>query len=277
MDPEILFFGKGYKERVNDKADWGRAATSKNVLTAVPLHKWAIVYLDKNDAIVRSFCKSMTQQGPRMGLQIALPRCIKLPNDRTETYLKEIRNIIDPSVQLVMTIFPQMKADRYAAIKKLCYVDMPIASQVINLKTISNEKKLASVVQKIALQINCKLGGELWACTTPFKDLMVVGIDVYHDKTSGGRSVAGVVTSMNDTLSRYHSVTVIQQQGQEVINALATAFIQGMVKYYEVNNRWPAHIVVFRDGVGDGQLETTAKHEADQFIRAFQQQNTRQT
>ena len=66
MDPEILFFGKGYKERVNDKADWGRAATSKNVLTAVPLTKWAIVYVDKNDAIVRSFCKCMAQQGPRM-------------------------------------------------------------------------------------------------------------------------------------------------------------------------------------------------------------------
>ena len=66
LDPEILFFGKGYKERVNDKADWGRAATSKNVLTAVPLNKWAIVYVDKNDAIVRSFCKCLTQQGPRL-------------------------------------------------------------------------------------------------------------------------------------------------------------------------------------------------------------------
>ena len=62
-----------------------------------------------------------------------------------------------------------MKSDRYAAIKKLCCVEMPVASQVINLKTISNDKRLTSVVQKVALQINCKLGGELWACTTPFK------------------------------------------------------------------------------------------------------------
>ena len=54
-----------------------------------------------------------------------------------------------------------MKSDRYAAVKKLCCVEMPIASQVINLKTISNEKRLVSVVQKVALQINCKLGGEV--------------------------------------------------------------------------------------------------------------------
>lgn len=75
-------------------------------------------------------------------------------------------------------------------------------SQVIVLKTISNEKRLSSVAQKVALQINCKLGGELWACQTPFKDLMVVGIDVFHDKSLKSGSIAGVVTSVNDHLSR---------------------------------------------------------------------------
>ena len=44
--------------------------------------------------------------------------------------------------------------------------------QVINLKTISQDKKLTSVVQKVALQMNCKLGGELWAAAMP-KDLKV--------------------------------------------------------------------------------------------------------
>ena len=55
----------------------------------------------------------------------------------------------------------ERRSDRYAAIKKLCIAEKPVASQAINLKTISNEKKATSVVQKIALQINCKLGGEV--------------------------------------------------------------------------------------------------------------------
>ena len=96
-----------------------------------------------------------------MGIQVQNPRVIKLQDDRTESYLKELRAMIDPSVQLVLMVFPQMKSDRYAAVKKLCCVEMPIASQVVNLKTISNEKRLASVAQKIILQINCKLGGEV--------------------------------------------------------------------------------------------------------------------
>ena len=48
-----------------------------------------------------------------MGIQVANPRVVKLKDDRTETFLKELRGIIDPSVQLVVTIFPQLKADRY--------------------------------------------------------------------------------------------------------------------------------------------------------------------
>ena len=65
-----------------------------------------------------------------MGIQVAAPRAAPLPNDRTETYLKCLRDLVDPSVQLVLTVFPQAKSDRYDAIKKLCYVEKPVASQV---------------------------------------------------------------------------------------------------------------------------------------------------
>ncbi len=47
-------------------------------------------------------------------------------------------------------------------------------SQVIVQKTISNERKLTSVVQKVILQINAKLGGELWGCQPNVKSV------IYH-------------------------------------------------------------------------------------------------
>jgi len=70
-------------------------------------------------------------------------------------------------VQLVVTIFPTSRDDRYNAIKKLCCVESPVPSQVIISKTIGKPKSLRSVVQKIVLQINCKLGGELWGVSIP--------------------------------------------------------------------------------------------------------------
>jgi aubergine-like protein len=137
------------------------------------------------------------------------------------------------------------------------------------LKTISNEKRLSAVAQKIALQINCKLGGELWACKTPLKQLMVVGIDVYHDKSRKMGSIAGVVASLNDSLSRYFSTVAIQKQGQEIIDALKIAFMQSLIRYYEVNNCFPETVVVYRDGVSDSQMDTVAKHEGNQFRNTF--------
>jgi len=157
---------------------------------------------------------------------------------------------------------------RYAAVKKCCYIERPVANQVINVKTISQEKRLMSVAQKVALQINAKLGGELWGCITPFQQMMVVGIDVYHEKGQSS-SVAGVVATLNHTFSRYHSQAVFQHKGQELMDALKTAFLEALQKYHEVNGCWPNQIVVFRDGVGDGQQVATEQHEAAQFIDAF--------
>ena len=65
-----------------------------------------------------------------------------LENDRTDTYLAAIRSNIVSDVQLMVTIVPQQRADRYAAIKKLCYVESPVASQVIVARTLENEKKI---------------------------------------------------------------------------------------------------------------------------------------
>ena len=80
---------------------------------------------------------------------------------------------------------------------------------------------------------------------------MVVGIDVYHDNTRKCGSIAGGVTSLNDASTRYYSVAVEQKQGQEIMDALRIAFIEGLIKYWETNRRWPANIVVFRDGGND--------------------------
>ena len=79
-------------------------------------------------------------------------------------------------VNLVMTIMPTPRDDRDAAVKKLCCVEKPVPSEVTNFKTISNEKKVSSVRQKVLLQINCKLGGELCACNIPLKSL--IGLEV---------------------------------------------------------------------------------------------------
>ena len=45
-----------------------------------------------------------------------------------------------------------------------------VPSQCIQSRTIGNPKSMMSVTTKIALQLNCKLGGELWALEIPVRE-----------------------------------------------------------------------------------------------------------
>ena len=57
--------------------------------------------------------QTMQKVAGRMGIQIANPKVVSIPDDRTDSYVKQLRNLVDPSVQMVMTLVPQQKSDRY--------------------------------------------------------------------------------------------------------------------------------------------------------------------
>ena len=64
---------------------------------------------------------------------------------------------------------------------------------------------LMVVTTKIALQQNCKLGGELKALEIPMKGLMIMDTDSYHDFARKGRSVDIFITSLNQQCTRYYT------------------------------------------------------------------------
>ena len=49
--------------------------------------------------------------------------------------------------------------------------------------------------------------------------------------------------------------------------------MEALKKFYEINHIWPDKIIVFRDGVSDSQLNTSAAYEARQFQDSFHHVN----
>ena len=92
-----------------------------------------------------------------------------------------------------------------------------------------------------------------------FDNIMVLGVDVYHDPSRRGSSIAGVVSSTNMTMSKWYSSTVFQTPGQELVDCLKVAFVKALKKFYEANHIWPDKVIVFRDGLGVSQLSLSAK------------------
>lgn len=252
LEPERIFLSKS-NFTTNPQCDWSRNL-GNDILVAVKIESWILVYIDRQLNIAQDFSKTFMEVGSKMGIRINPPKMVGLANDRTDTYVNRIRDEINPSVrfiflalieqdlklfhvlqlQLVVAIFPTARDDRYAAVKTLCTAQFAVPSQMMNSKTVSNPTKLRSIVQKIALQINCKMGGELWAVSIPTKTLMVCGVDVYHDPTKRGQSVVGFIASVNPGLTRWFSRAKCQGPGMELVDCLKICFLESLKKYYEV-------------------------------------------
>jgi aubergine-like protein len=93
---------------------------------------------------------------------------------------------------MILIVFPMLSDTRYTCVKKLCCVEYPVPSQVVVFKTINKpDHVLRTVASKVVLQMNVKLGGELWSISMPMQHVMIIGIDVYHKVEKKYQSIAG--------------------------------------------------------------------------------------
>lgn len=161
---------------------------------------------------------------------------------------------------------------------KVCCLEYGLPSQVVtsNIINLNNMTKTKSVVTKIAVQMNVKLGGEPWGVTIPISNIMVIGMDHYKDSSQKNTSVSAFVASINGkqedkrNCTRYFSRCAIQPRGEEFINGLQTFMLDALRRYKEVNDAYPDRIFVYRDGASDGDFKSIQSYEITQMKSAFE-------
>lgn len=253
-----------------DDADWSREMRGKKMIASVNLEKWMILFTQRDATSARELTQTLSQVAPPMGMGIIKqPLMLQLQSDRNETYLTTLRDHLNPDVQMVICILPNNKKDRYDAIKKFTTVDHPVPSQMVVARTLMKKQGLMSVATKIAIQMNCKMGGVVWNLQIPLKGTMIVGIDTYHDSSKKGRSCAGVVASVNADCTRYYSTVTFQMTHQELQDGLMVAMHSCLKHYHQVNHHLPEKVIIYRDGVGDGQLDAVYHQEIPQVNKAI--------
>nr|XP_049706434.1 piwi-like protein Ago3 [Helicoverpa armigera]XP_049706439.1 piwi-like protein Ago3 [Helicoverpa armigera] len=265
LQPETLYFGNNVKVPGKPNAEWNAEVTRNHVIQAIDIVKWVVLYTDRDKQVARDFLETMKRSCRPMGINVAEPEMIRLPNDRTDSYVLTLKKVITSDLQIVVAICPSARDDRYGAIKKICCADNPIPSQVINARTLMNQNKIRSITQKILLQMNCKIGGTLWNINIPFKSAMVIGIDSHHDASRKKQSVCAFVASYNQALTHWYSRVVFQSKGQEVVDSLKECFVDSLKHYIKVNSQLPERIIIYRDGVGDGEFKVIQKFEIPQM------------
>lgn len=124
----------------------------------------------------------------------------------------------------------------------------------------------------VALKFNLKKGG-INQALEPAKlgiishgKTMVVGIDVTHPSpgsSSNAPSVAGMVASINKGLGQWPAILRIQDEArQEMVSDLGEMLITRLRLWQKHNsNALPENILVYRDGVSEGQYQLVLDKE----------------
>ncbi|XP_044497163.1 protein argonaute 2-like [Mangifera indica] len=134
----------------------------------------------------------------------------------------------------------------------------------------------------LALKINAKLGGsnvELMDRLPYFErddHVMFVGADVNHPaaKNTTSPSIAAVVATVNWPAANQYVARVRPQlhRKEEILN-FGEMCLELVQSYTRVNKVKPQKIVVFRDGVSDGQFDMVLNVELTQLKDAFKEIN----
>ncbi|XP_064025078.1 piwi-like protein 1 [Pogoniulus pusillus] len=246
-------------------ADWSKETRGAPLICPKPLDNWVLMYTRRNYDVANALVQNLFKVTPSMGIKMKRATMIEV-DDRTEAYLRAIQESITHDTNIAVFILSSSRKDKYDAIKKYLCTDCPIPSQCVLARTLSKPQTAMAVATKIALQMNCKMGGELWTVEIPLKQVMIVGIDCYHDTLAGKQSIAGFVASMNQTMSRWFSRCAVQTRGQELVDGLKACLQTALREWFKWNKCLPSRIIVYRDGVGDGQLSALVSYEVPQFL-----------
>lgn len=272
LPPENLFCGQRSSYNVGHQVEWSKNVRSCPQYYTKNLNSWVVVCLNRNRNDAQAFCE-MVQRAAR-GMKWNIPQCriCEIREDKPGTYVNELLGIIERfNPELIMCVVSNAKQDRYSSIKKLCCIDKGIPSQVIQVRNL-RAKGAMSIATKVAIQISCKIGGAPWCVEIPVKTaLMIVGYDACHDPRQKSKSYGAVVATYNKTFSHYYGTYTCHDKGEELSNDFALSIVKCMKVFKEENGCYPQKIIIYRDGVGEGNIAHVRDFEVAHIVKMLKE------
>ncbi|XP_029341152.1 piwi-like protein Siwi [Acyrthosiphon pisum] len=253
-----------------EEADWTKNLRSLPMFTSAIMKHWVILAPRDCCREVDLFAQTLVKTAQGMNFTLPKPSIVPMNDGKANTFLSNLEQVINVSnPAFILCVIPSARGDIYSLIKRKLCIDRAVPSQVVLLKNV--QKNDLSICTKIAIQINCKLGGAPWLVTIPKKGMMIVGFDVCHDSQRKNISFGALVATMNDFHTSYFSCVEPHQSGEELSVNFATAITKALAKYRAKNGSLPTSIIVYRDGVGEGQISHVHKTEVKLLQTACEQ------
>ncbi|KAG9231095.1 QDE2 protein [Amylocarpus encephaloides] len=188
-----------------------------------------------------------------------------------------------PRPKFVLCILPFNDVAIYNAIKTVADTKAGIHTVCCVVQKIMKEQRQDQYFGNVSLKFNLKAGG-INQTLEPSKlgiisegKTMIVGCDVTHPSPGSKEnapSVAGIVASVDKFLGQWPSDFRIQESRKEMITGLEGMFFSRLTLWESRNRTLPENIIVYRDGVSEGQYQQILDDELPQLRKACQQKYT---
>ncbi|XP_015523554.1 protein argonaute-2 isoform X4 [Neodiprion lecontei] len=245
----------------------------KQFFTGVEIRVWAIACFApqrtvREDAL-RTFTTQLQKISNDAGMPIIGQPCFcKYANgpDQVEPMFRYLKTTFQ-ALQLVCVVLPG-KTPVYAEVKRVGDTLLGMATQCVQAKNVN--KTSPQTLSNLCLKINVKLGG-INSILVPSirpkvfnEPVIFLGADVTHPPAGDNKkpSIAAVVGSMDAHPSRYAATVRVQQHRQEIIQELSSMVRELLIMFYKSTGGYKPHrIILYRDGVSEGQFLHVLQHE----------------
>lgn len=235
--------------------------------------------------LIRLFAQSMARYGIQLGQQgqtrqVALAPLTK-ENRRTND--NTIADFFAKSKEkgkkkVFLIILPSQERWLYARIKY--YGDVKYGIHTINAigNKIQKPRGQSMFMGNLALKFNIKGGGVSHNVAETLvgpvgNNTILFGIDVTHPSPSskeGAPSIACVVANTNSTLFNWPGSIRTQTGREEMVDGLRDMVLERLNTWRKHNDgRLPDRVVIYRDGVSEGQFKTVLERELPYFEEAY--------
>lgn len=261
MEGEVLhpptFILKDRQETPKD----GQINLRCKVHTPSVLKDWIAVFSDNRNQDrdeFENFLRTLIEAGKTFGIQVSEPGYY-YADGSLGSFIEKIENDVkkNSKPQIVLTFLNNHEAKFYSDLKQLLYLKLGVPHQNVLRKSMF--KNAMSVCSNILLQINAKLGDPLWQIGRSLKEvrdkkIAIGGIAIYHKLINRKDSCAAFVGTIDNEFTKYFSSAKLMPNNAQSIDAMQDIMIKWIRSYFKKNNTLPDTLIVYRDGVGEGQI-----------------------
>ncbi|XP_077287385.1 protein argonaute-2-like isoform X2 [Arctopsyche grandis] len=231
--------------------------------TAASLNKWRIIYMDRIEMNkINGFVRELENAAKKNGMTISPPEIVFVDRRNLSTSISKAA--ADGLQMLLVIIF---RNEDYASVKKPAELNHGLLTQCIKKNTIDrmNSSTASMLLQKVNSKLN-STNHVLAPISIPNclkKPCMIVGADVTHPSPGQDNvpSFVAVTASHDKHAYKYNIALKIQPPAVEIIQGLEEMIKKHLLFYYKETKAQPQHIVMFRDGVSEGQFDQVLNSE----------------